>query len=96
MKIRATIGGKYTNVSVDMPIPVFDWLWQRVHRKYFAEEEIEFEIKKKEMLQEAKERKKQDEYIKLCANACKVSEDIAKDEARKFFAEYREYCNREK
>ncbi len=92
MKIRATIGGKYTNISAEMPIPVVDWLWARLHRKYFAEEEIDFEIKKQEKIKQAKEKVKQDAYTKLCRETVQVTEDLGKEEARKFFEAYRVYC----
>jgi len=46
MHIRFTIGGKYTNAVVDLPVPVVDWWWQRVHDKYFAKNIESEEIRK--------------------------------------------------
>lgn len=43
MHLRVTLGGKYTNVVADIPVPVVDWLWQRIHDKYFAEKFAESE-----------------------------------------------------
>lgn len=43
MHLRVTLGGKYTNVVADIPVPVVDWLWQRLHDKYFAEKFAESE-----------------------------------------------------
>ena len=43
MHLRVTLGGKYTNVVADIPVPIMDWIWQRLHDKYFAEKFAESE-----------------------------------------------------
>ena len=43
MHLRVTLGGKYTNVVADIPVPIMDWIWQSIHDKYFAEKFAESE-----------------------------------------------------
>ena len=60
MHIKINLGGKYTFVSFDIPVPVVGWLWDDIHRKYFLEKEIQAQIKKEEMIGKIKKEQKEE------------------------------------
>lgn len=94
MHLRVTIGGKYTNVVADIPVPVMDWIWQSIHDKYFAEKfEKSAELRKieaaRKMYEEAAELKRLQTILSLAESGDAEEINLAKalaETERKFAA----------
>jgi len=77
MHIRAVIGGRYTNVVFDIPVPIVDWLWEDLREKMLQKRRINEDAIKLKLARETYEK------------AAKLQAEIAADCAVKF-AEYSE------
>lgn len=94
MHLRVTIGGKYTNVVADIPVPVADWIWQSIHDKYFAEKfEKSAELRKieaaRKMYEDAAELQRLQTIMLLAESGKEQEIDLAKalaESERKFAA----------
>lgn len=66
MHLKVTIGGKYTNIVADIPVPIVDWFWESMREKLFEKKEINKLIEARKTYEEAA--KLQADIAESCAS----------------------------